>query len=195
MASASGRREQVSRTELTPTAFLERSAAVFPERIAVVHGDRRYTYLEFAERARRLGSALRNTGLTKHDRVAILSPNTPAMLETHYGVPAGGGVLVTINTRLSTDEIRYILGNSGARFLFVDAELEALIQDSPTDLHRIRVDDTGESTDPYEQFLSTGEPAALESWLEDEEELSRSTTHQGQPVSRRASSTRTEAPI
>ncbi len=113
MASASGLGQRISRTELTPTAFFERSAAVFPERVAVVHEDRRYTYREFAERARRLGSALRNAGLAKHDRVAILSPNTPAMLETRYSVPASGGILVAINTRLSADEIHYILKNSG----------------------------------------------------------------------------------
>src|SRR6266542_954486 len=123
---------RVSRTELTPVSFLQRSACVFPDKVAVVHGARRYTYREFEARVNRLASALRQAGLTKHDRVAFLCPNIPAMLEAHYGVPAAGGVLVAINTRLNSEEVGYILGHSGARFLFVDAELELLVK--PLDL-------------------------------------------------------------
>ena len=117
----------VYRTELSPVSFLTRSAYVFPDKVAVVHGAMRYTYREFHARVNRLASALRLAGLAKHDRVAFLCPNIPAMLEAHYGVPAAGGVLVAINTRLNSDEIGYILGHSGARFLFVDAELEPLV--------------------------------------------------------------------
>jgi fatty-acyl-CoA synthase len=86
-------------------------------------------------------------------------------------VPAAGGVLVAINTRLSSDEIGYILQHSGSTFLFVDAELEGLIK--PLDLGAltvVRIDDTGAPGDPYEDFLAGGSPAPLESWLEDEEE-------------------------
>ncbi len=161
----------VYRTELTPVSFLERSAAVFPDKPAVVHGDRRYTYRQFHERVNRLASALRGAGLARHDRVAFLCPNIPAMLEAHFGVPAAGGILVAINTRLSSDEIGYILGHSGARFLFVDAELEGLIK--PLSLPGVRVwrvDDTGSAGDPYEDFLAQGSPEPVESWLEDEEE-------------------------
>jgi acyl-CoA synthetase (AMP-forming)/AMP-acid ligase II len=161
----------VYRTELSPVSFLERSAAVFPDKPAVVHGARRYTYRQFQERVNRLASALRTAGLQKHDRVAFLCPNIPAMLEAHFGVPAAGGILVAINTRLSSDEIGYILGHSGARFLFVDAELEALVK--PLDLSAMRVwrvDDTGSAGDPYEDFLAQGTPGPVESWLEDEEE-------------------------
>ena len=89
--------EKVYRTELTPIDFLHRSALVFPDKVAVVQGDRRYTYREFAERVNRLASRLRAIGLQKHDRVAFLCPNTPAMLEAHYAVPAAGGILVAIN--------------------------------------------------------------------------------------------------
>ena len=88
---------KVYRSELTPISFLRRSAYVFPEKIAVVHGTRRYTYREFEHRVNQLGSRLIEAGLQKHDRVAFLSPNTPAMLEAHYGVPAAGGVLACIN--------------------------------------------------------------------------------------------------
>ena len=161
----------VHRTELSPVSFLERSAYVFPDKPAVVHGTRRYTYRELQERVNRLASALRAAGLQKNDRVGFLCPNIPAMLEAHYGVPAAGGVLVAINTRLSSDEIGYILSHSGARFLFVDAELEPLVK--PLDLGGIavvRVDDTGVPGDPYEDFLATGAPAPVPSWLEDEDE-------------------------
>jgi len=161
----------VYRTELTPVSFLARSAYVFPQKTAVVHGARRYTYAQFAERVNRLASALRAAGMKKHDRVAFLCPNIPATLEAHFGVPAAGGILVAINTRLASDEIAYILKHSGSRFLFVDAELEGLVK--PIDLTGVtvvRVDDTGTPGDPYEDFLAAGAPDPLESWLRDEDE-------------------------
>src|SRR5690242_16390385 len=119
---------KVSRTELTPVSFLVRSAYVFPDKTAVVHGSRRYSYRQLGERVNRLASALRRSGMGKHDRVAFICPNIPAMLEAHYGVPAAGGILVAINTRLSSDEIGYILRHSGSKYLFVDAELEPLVE-------------------------------------------------------------------
>src|SRR5512132_2040189 len=105
---------QPFRTELTPVAFLRRSAYVFPDKTAVVHGERRYTYRQLEERANRLASGLRAAGLRHLDRVAFICPNTPAMLEAHFGVPAAGLVLVPINTRLNSDEVGYILKHSGA---------------------------------------------------------------------------------
>jgi fatty-acyl-CoA synthase len=162
---------KVNRTELTPVSFLARSAYVFPDKAAVVHGSRRYTYRQLAERVNRLASALRAVGLQKHDRVAFLCPNIPAMLEAHYGVPAAGGILVAINTRLSSDEIGYILQHSGSKFLFVDAELEGLIKPLDlADMKVVRVDDTGAAGDPYEDFLAGGSPEHVESWLESEDE-------------------------
>jgi fatty-acyl-CoA synthase len=166
------RQEKVYRTDLTPLSFLRRSAALYPEKTAVVHGDRRYSYRTFEERANRLASRLRADGLQKHDRVAFLCPNIPPLLEAHFGVPAAGGVLVAINTRLSSREIGSILQHSGASFLFVDAELENLV--APLELGNITVvtiADTGRSDDPYEQYLSAGASTPAESWLEDEEEL------------------------
>jgi fatty-acyl-CoA synthase len=161
----------VSRTELTPLSFLERSAYVFPDKVAVIHGSRHYSYRQFEERVNRLASALRMAGLKKHDRVAFICPNIPAMLEAHYGVPLVGGILVAINIRLSSDEVGYILKHSGSKVLFVDAEFEPVIK--PLDLSAlnvIRVDDTGAAGDPYEDFLATGAPGAVEPVLEDEEE-------------------------
>ncbi len=163
--------EKVYRSELTPVSFLQRSAFVFPDKIAILHGDRQFTYREFEHRVNRLASALRNAGLRKHDRVAFLSPNAPALLEAHFGVPAAGGILVAINTRLNSQEIDFILMHSGAKFLFVDAELYPLIEPLNTDAYEvIRIDDSYSSEDPYEIFLASGSPEHVKSWLVDEEE-------------------------
>jgi acyl-CoA synthetase (AMP-forming)/AMP-acid ligase II len=165
------RERQPYRTELTPVSFLRRSAYVFPDRTAVVHGERRYTYAQFEERVNRLASGLRALGLRHLDRVAAILPNTPAMLDVHFGVPAAGLVIVPINTRLNSDEIGYILTHSGARALFVDHELAGLVK--PLDLGNttvIRVDDTGAAGDPYEDFLAAQSPHPVEPWLEDEYE-------------------------
>src|SRR5688572_1123258 len=120
--------DKVYRTELTPLSFLRRSAYVFPEKTAVVHGERRYTYREFEERVHRLASRLRDAGLREGDRVAFLAPNIPALLEAHFAVPAAGCVLVPVNTRLTPGEVAHIVEHSGARMLFVDAELQNLVQ-------------------------------------------------------------------
>ncbi len=92
--------EKVYRSELTPIHFLRRSAYMFPDKTAVVYGDRRYTYGDLEERVDRLASRLKDSGLEKGDRVAFLCPNTPPMLDAHFGVPLTGLVLVAINTRL-----------------------------------------------------------------------------------------------
>jgi fatty-acyl-CoA synthase len=162
---------KVYRTEMTPVDLLARAAYVYPEKEAVVHGERRYTYAEFAERAWRLANALRSAGLQKGDRVATLLPNCPAMLEAHFGVPAAGGILVTVNTRLSGGEVEYILRHSGTSTLLLDAELAELVAGADLDgIRVIRVDDTGLPGDPYEDFLATGSASQPVSLLEDEEE-------------------------
>jgi len=162
---------KVFRTELNPADLLERAAFVYPNKVALVHGERRCTYAALGGRAWRLANALRGAGLEKGDRVATLLPNSPAMLEAHFGVPAAGGILVTVNTRLSSDEIAYILEHSGSRFLLLDAELAGLVDGIDLDgVHVIRVDDTGSADDPYEQLLAGGGPDRPVSWLEDEEE-------------------------
>ena len=159
------------RTELTPVAFLRRSAYVWPDKIAVVHGTRRYTYRQLEERSNRLATRLRALGLRHLDRVAFIAPNTPAMLEAHYGVPAAGLVLVPINTRLSSDEIGYIIRHSGSKVVFVDHELEPLVKAIDlAEITVVRIDDTGEAGDPYEDFLAQGSAETPEPWLEDEYE-------------------------
>jgi fatty-acyl-CoA synthase len=157
-------RTGVSRTELDPTSFLQRSAAIHRDRVAVVYGDVRRTYAELRERMDRLGSALRARGLEHHDRVAALCPNVPELLELHHAVPAAGGVLVAINARLGAGEVGYILEHSGARVLFVDPELEPLAAEAPAGLEVVRLGDE------YERLVACGDPAGVPSLLRDEEE-------------------------
>jgi fatty-acyl-CoA synthase len=160
----------VSRTELTPVGFLWRSAAIFPDKTAVVHGERRLTYRDIEKRVNRFADALVKAGLRRHDRVAMLCPNTPAMLEAHYAVPAAGGVLVTINTRLNAREIEYILHHSDARFLFVDQEFYPLISGTNTNgITVTNIDDTGLVGDPYEEFIAQGDDH-FPAYLPDDEE-------------------------
>src|SRR4051795_11486201 len=148
------------RTELDPVSFLKRSASLHPDRIAVVYADLRRTYEELDARVNRLASALGARGLRRHDRVAVLSPNTPALLEAHFGVPAAGGVLVAINARLSAPEVRSILEHSGARTVLVDAELLPVVGEPPVGVEVVRIHDTAAPDDPYEQLLAEGDPAA-----------------------------------
>ncbi len=163
---------KVSRTEMTPVDLLVRAAYTYPDKVAVSDGERRLTYAELGERAWRLANALRDAGLARGDRVATLLQNSPAMLEAHFGVPAAGGVLVTVNTRLSSDEIEYILRHSGSRTLLLDAELESLVADLDlAGIRVIRVDHTGLPGDPYEDVLADASPQLPDSWLEDEEEV------------------------
>ena len=161
--------EKVYRTELTPGSFLRRSAYMFPEKTAVVYGDRRYTYAQFEERVNRLASRLKDEGFQKGDRIAFLCPNTPPMLEGTFGIPAAGLVMVPINTRLSAGEVEYIIEHSGSKMVFVDHELEELVE-GVENIRVVRIDDTGEEGDPYEDYLAEGSPEPIESVLEDEEE-------------------------
>ena len=161
----------VFRSELNPVDFLYRAAYLYPDKVAVVHGQRRYSYRELAERSWRLANALRSAGLAKGERVATLLFNSPAMLEAHFGVPAAGGILVAVNNRLSSAEVGYILDQSGARYLLLDAGLAPVTE--PLDLAGvtvIRCDDTGGPPDPYEEFLGGASPARPTSWLDHEEE-------------------------
>jgi fatty-acyl-CoA synthase len=160
---------RANRTELSPVRFLERSVLVYPDRTAVVHEDRRYTYRELGERVNRLASALRRAGLRRGDRVAYVCPNIPALLEAHYGVPLAGGVLVALNYRLDAIEIGDILEHSGARVVFVDHEYEHLVAGAEVE-RVVRVDDTGEPDDPYEAFLAEGSPAPIAFELESEDD-------------------------
>jgi acyl-CoA synthetase (AMP-forming)/AMP-acid ligase II len=161
---------RVFRTELNPVDFLQRAAYVYPEKLALVDGERRHSYGRLAERSWRLANALRSAGLRKGDRVATLLFNSAPMLEAHFGVPAAGGILVAINNRLAGAEVGYILEHSGARFLLLDAELEPLVATQvPSDVNVVRCD-SGHLEDQYEHFLAAASGEMPDSWLEDEEE-------------------------
>src|SRR3954454_18371350 len=157
-------RTGLSRTEIDPTSFLQRSAAIHPDRVAVVDGELRRSYGELRERVNRLASALYAAGLERHDRIAVLCPNVAEMLELHHAVPGAGGVLVAINFRLSAAEVGYILEHSGARWLFIDPELEPLAAGAPAGLELVRLGAE------YEQLVASGDPAGVTSRLREEEE-------------------------
>jgi fatty-acyl-CoA synthase len=161
---------RVFRTELNPVDFLRRAAYMYPDKLAVIDGERRYSYRQFAERSWRLANALRSAGLGKGDRVATLLLNSSPMLEAHFGVPAAGGILVAINNRLAGPEVGYILEHSGARFLLLDAELEPVLASlALPDVTVIRCHH-GDPDSEYEQLLTAASDELPASWLEDEEE-------------------------
>ena len=114
---------QVSYTALTPLSFLERSARVWPDKVAVIYGSQRLSYSEFAAEVAGTARALQASGIEPGDRVAYLMPNLPQLLIAHFAVPLAGGVLVAVNTRLVADEVSYILRHSGAKILIADAAL------------------------------------------------------------------------
>jgi fatty-acyl-CoA synthase len=113
---------------LTPLSYLERSAATFPDHVAVIHGKSRTTYRDFHARAKRLASALARRGIKRGDTVAALMANTPGMLELHYGVPMTGGVLNTLNTRLDAPIIAFSLDHGEAKVVVVDREFSATMK-------------------------------------------------------------------
>ena len=161
-------RNPANHAPLTPVSFIERSADVHPGRTAWIHGDTRATYAAFRARARRLAAALAGRGVEPGDTVAVMLPNTPPMLEAHFGVPMAGAVLNSINIRLEPATIAYILEHGGARVLLADAEFAPTIKEALTRLeHRPLVVDVldrqfrgggerlGEVT--YEELLAEGE--------------------------------------
>jgi len=154
---------------LSPLGFLERSAAVFPDRIACIHGDRRISYREFYARCRRLASALAKRGVGKGDTVAVVASNVPAHLEAHFGVPMLGAVLNAINIRLDAATIAFILEHGEAKVLLTDREFAATVGPALKQLKRklvvIDVEDPlytgpGERLGEmeYEDFIAGGDP-------------------------------------
>lgn len=115
---------------LTPIGFLERAAAVHPDHVAVIHGPIRRSYAEFYARSRRLASALARHGIGRGDTVAVMLPNTPAMLECHYAVPMTGGVLNAMNTRLDAAIIAFSLDHGEAKVLITDREFSKTIKEA-----------------------------------------------------------------
>ncbi|HLA34203.1 MAG TPA: AMP-binding protein, partial [Rhodocyclaceae bacterium] len=154
---------------LTPLSFIARSAAVYPERLALIHGRRRQTWSETYRRCRRLASALAARKVGAGDTVAAILNNTPEMFECHFGVPMSGAVLNTLNTRLDAATIAFMLNHSEARVLIVDREYATMVKTALGLLGReilvVDVDDpeyaglgvTLGALD-YESLLSAGDP-------------------------------------
>jgi fatty-acyl-CoA synthase len=115
-------RNEANHAPLTPLSFLERSAEVYPDRTAVIHGDLRRTWGQVYSRCRQLASALARHGIGKGDTVAVILPNTPAMVEAHFGIPMAGAVLNALNTRLDPETIAFMLDHGEAKAVIVDPE-------------------------------------------------------------------------
>jgi fatty-acyl-CoA synthase len=154
---------------LSPLTFLERAASVHPDQTAVIHGALRRSYHEFYARCRRLASALARRGIGRGDTVSVMLPNTPAMLECHYGVPMAGAVLNTLNTRLDARIIAFSLEHCDAKVLITDREFSAVVTAALAQVSRrpIVIDyDDPEFAGPgerlgdveYETFLDQGDP-------------------------------------
>ncbi|HVJ76138.1 MAG TPA: AMP-binding protein [Casimicrobiaceae bacterium] len=154
---------------LSPIGFLERSAAVWPERIAVRHGRLAYTYAQFEARARRLASALAARGVRRGDTVAAMAPNVPALLELHYAVPALGAVLNALNVRLDAASLAFCLAHGEAKVVVTDPEYAPVMREALRQLGRaILVVDIDDGEGPggeclggvaYEALLAEGDPA------------------------------------
>ena len=155
---------------LTPLGFIERTAAVYPQRVAVIHGARRYTWQETYARCRRLASALAKRGIGTGDTVAAMLANTPEMYECHFGVPMSGAVLLSLNTRLDAEAIAFMLEHGEAKVLITDREFSptikaalAKLQSKPQviDVDDVEYSGAGERLGgkSYEALLEEGDPA------------------------------------
>ncbi|KAF9343506.1 hypothetical protein BGX26_005626 [Mortierella sp. AD094] len=146
---------RANRLELNPVHFLSRITTIYPSKIAVVYEDRQYTYKELNRRSLALAYALKDQfNIANGDRVAVIAPNIPAMLEANFGIPAANGVICSINIRLAPAEVAYILEHSSSKVILCDAEFKDLVKDSK--LPKVFIDDTGKSADPYEQLVASG---------------------------------------
>jgi fatty-acyl-CoA synthase len=163
-------RNPANHQPLTPLTFLERAATVFPHHTAIVHGALRRSYADFYARSRQLASVLTQRGLGRGDTVSALLPNTPAMLECHYGVPMCGAVLHSINTRLDAAIIAFQLDHAMSSLVIVDSEFAPLLQEAlslaSVDPVVVVCDDPEyegptlslSGAEDYEAFLAAGDP-------------------------------------
>ncbi|HET9578418.1 MAG TPA: acyl-CoA synthetase [Usitatibacter sp.] len=172
-------RNRANYTPLTPVSFLERSADVYPDKVAVIHGDRRITYREFRARVHRFASVLAAHGIDRGDTVAIMAPNVPAMLEAHYAVPALGAVLNALNYRLDATTIAFCLDHGEAKVLIADREFSPVVGEALKRLKRqvfvVDIDDPLATSGArvgsidYEAWIAQGDadfafPALADEW-------------------------------
>ena len=165
-------RNEANFAPLSPLSFIERSAEVYPDRLAVVHGDLRRSWNELFTRCRQLASALELHGISKGDTVAVMLPNTPPMVEAHFGIPVTGAVLNALNTRLDAETIAFMLDHGEAKVVIVDVEFAGVMKKAlvmrkaTTPLLVIDVEDALYEGDiqrigsvGYEAFLASGDAA------------------------------------
>ena len=163
-------RNPANYTPLSPLSLIARAAYTYPQRLAVVHGERRYTWAETYARCRRLASALAQAGVGVGDTVALMAANTPEMVEAHFGVPMTGGVLNTLNTRLDAEAIAFMLEHGEAKVLdhryriFADDRAGAGAARGEAARHRHRRRAAGRAASgsagiDYEAFIAGGDPA------------------------------------
>jgi len=165
-------RNEANFAPISPLSFIERTAEVYPDRLAIVHGDLRQTWTQTYARSRQLASALQRAGIGKNDTVAVMLPNTPPMVEAHFGVPMAGAVLNALNTRLDPEAIAFMLDHGEAKAVIVDPEFAGTmakaiaLRQGTSPLLVIDVQDalfTGEArpigSTTYEAFIAGGDPA------------------------------------
>ena len=165
-------RTEANHAALSPLSFIERTAEVYPERLAVVHGELRRNWAEVFSRCRQLASALTRHGIGPGDTVAVMLPNTPPMVEAHFGIPVTGAVLNALNTRLDAETLAFMLDHGEAKVVIVDVEYAALmhkalaLRKASTPLLVIDAEDALFTGDvkrigriTYEDFLATGDAA------------------------------------
>lgn len=177
----------VNRVPLTPLSLLQRTATVFPTRIATVYGDNRQSYARFMERVHRLSNGLKSLGIGLDDKIAVLSPNLPMVLEAHYAIPWTGGVIVAVNTRLNSQEVAYVLNHCQAKVLLIDRGLLEIIKPVLAETPSLRMvivaedpaagPDDGwrpeglqEPTTDYDAFLASASAQAAPPLVEDEDQ-------------------------
>ncbi len=161
-------RNRANYTPLSPLSFLARSAAVYPDKTAVIDGERRFSYREFHARCVRLAGALDALGIGVGDTVSIIAPNSPALLEAHYGIPMTGAVTNALNTRLDAATIRFILEHAETRVLLADRIFSAVVGEALAGMadppRVIDIDNPGHESGPalgeveYERWLAGADP-------------------------------------
>ena len=165
-------RNEANFAPISPLSFIERTAEVYPDRLAIVHGALRQTWGQTYARCRQLASALQRAGIARNDTVAVMLPNTPPMVEAHFGVPMAGAVLNALNTRLDPEAIAFMLDHGEAKVVIVDPEFAGTLRKAlelrqhKAPLLVIDVEDalfTGEAlavgSATYETFLDGGDPS------------------------------------
>jgi fatty-acyl-CoA synthase len=173
------RKRSANFVTLTPVSFLNRAADFFGDRVAVIHGEQRFTYREFRDRVRGLAHALTKAGIRRGDTVAILAANSPALLEAHYAVPMLGAVLNPINIRLDAPLIAFCLEHGEAKLFLADREFHATIAPALERLGGRRpivvdIADAESAGAPafggveYEDFIAAGDPQSVHPGPEDE---------------------------